>query len=189
MKKLQIKTYEMCGDYYDEMKEIYNQFVISKGGTFYEKDNVIDRLIRIGEIAKLAELPDIKFYTVCAFVGKKLAGYAILREKTVPSEKNVTNELYVSLIAVDKNFQGQGIGKALMNYAIHHSKGYERIASGAFIKNTASLKLHEKVGFSVLSSYKYSSLNGEHEGETYINFVHKLPKINSTLTVDEKEME
>ena len=175
MKKLQIKLYDKCGDYYNEMKEIYDQFVISKGGFLHEQYCLIDYVLSQTDKNKR------KLYTACAFIGEKLVGFAML------SHIYPKNELYVSLIAVDKNYQGRGIGKALMNYAIHHSKGYASITSGAYLKNTASLHLHRETGFIIYSARK--CLSGEHAGDKYLCFVRQPPQKNLPLKCEEQEVE
>ena len=55
-------------------------------------------------------------------------------------------------VYIGKNTRGQGIGKALMQRLIETSEaaGYWTLQSGIFPENTASIHLHEKVGFRFL---------------------------------------
>jgi len=52
-------------------------------------------------------------------------------------------------VYISAQSRGQGVGKALMQHLIGESEkaGFWTIQSGIFPENTASIKLHERVGF------------------------------------------
>jgi aminoglycoside 6'-N-acetyltransferase I len=56
---------------------------------------------------------------------------------------------YIEGIYVEKEYQKQGIGTALIHYAEQWAKeqGCVELASDALIENTASYEFHTKVGF------------------------------------------
>ena len=163
---IKIKTYDQFGDYYEEMKRIYDQHTVSQGG--YLDDNCI-----IDYIFEYVKEFNKKLYTACAFVDGKFAGFVIL------SDFFNDNELYIALIAVDEKYKRQGVGEALMNYAIIHSRGYDKITSNAFLKNSASVGLHLKLGFHISSEERF--LEGEHAGDIYIYFSQQPPKATENL--------
>ena len=72
-------------------------------------------------------------------------------------------------ISVDKNFQGLGIGKALMEKIIDIADNWLmliRIELGVFTDNTAAINLYKYFGFLVEGEKKYALIrNGKYENE------------------------
>ena len=56
---------------------------------------------------------------------------------------------YISDLAVDKSFEGQGVGRALMNIANEwaRERGYQLLTLYVFASNTRAQQLYEKNGF------------------------------------------
>lgn len=73
---------------------------------------------------------------------KKIVGYISLTKNYMKK-----GDLYVGQIAVKKDFQGQGIGTAMYNYLIHHSKGYTEISAHVNEDNIVSQKTLKNAGF------------------------------------------
>ena len=169
MEGLKIKTFLRTGDYYNQMQEIYSQSTISNGGLLDDR-NIIDFML------DSAKKENYNLYTACAFDGDKLVGFAML------ANCFVENELYVVLLAVDKAYQRKGVGKALLNYAVHHSKGYDRITSEALLKNTASVNTHFSSGFKCIN--ERILYYGPFTGSRSLTFVAQPPKENAYLKDD-----
>ena len=81
-------------------------------------------------------------YVLIAIHENKIIGYALLKENFL-----CQNDIYVMQVAVDKNFQHQGVGSSLYEYAYHYSKGYDYFTASVDKKNPVSQHFHEKCGF------------------------------------------
>jgi len=60
--------------------------------------------------------------------------------------------IIVDLIAVDSQFQKQGIGKNMIQYAENNLKDFELIKVGTQIINRPSISLYENMGFKITSA-------------------------------------
>ena len=58
-------------------------------------------------------------------------------------------DLYLSEIAIDENFRGQGIGRKVILDAIEYarSKNFKRLILDADLRNESAKSLYEKLGF------------------------------------------
>ena len=81
-----------------------------------------------------------------AFLGERLCGWAAL---SPVSSRCVYGGVAEVSVYVGSNCQGKGVGKALMARLIAESErqGYWTLQSGIFPENSASIRLHEAVGF------------------------------------------
>ena len=78
----------------------------------------------------------------------RLVGFVLLRSKT-DTEKIAE----IELIAVEPEFHGKGIGKALVARAIRHYQGKtSRIQVGTQAKNLRAIQLYTRMGFSIVRS-------------------------------------
>ncbi len=130
-----IKKYE------NDIKRIYHQFDTDNGGEFPTKYGTTFEYYD-----KRAKINGKTPFTICAFDGDKLVGFLEV------SDSSYKGYLHVLILAVDEKYRNQGVGQKLMDYAIHHSKGYKGVISEAFLKNTPSVKLHLKMGFKLMKS-------------------------------------
>ena len=80
------------------------------------------------------------------------------------SNLNENKEGIISLVGIDKSYQGLGIGKKLMNYVLTHfyKKGVTIVNVGTQIDNISALNFYIASGFRIASSsnsfhkhYKY----------------------------------
>jgi len=86
---------------------------------------------------------------------KKIAGFMI----GVVSE----NQGVVKLIAVNKEYRGQGIGKSLMEFIFNHfqQKGVKEIQAHTRIQNESGITFLKSFGFEIIETVKNYYLNGE----------------------------
>ena len=61
-------------------------------------------------------------------------------------------DLVIDLIAVEEKFRRMGIARAMIHFAETALRGFEEIAVGTQIANVPSIRLYEKLGFTVASS-------------------------------------
>jgi mycothiol synthase len=86
-----------------------------------------------------------------AYKNGKVVGYCQCTDEYAHEDKG-----FISLIGVNHEYQGQGIGEALLKAGISHSftKGYKVIELSVDTGNeSGALKLYEKVGFKAESSW------------------------------------
>lgn len=106
-----------------------------------------DKLTVIGDIESKA--------LYCYEEEKNIKGIITLSEEQDPEYAtlnwrfNPKKILVVHRICIDPDYQGKGIGKALMKYAEDYGreKGYEALRLDAFIQNPISCGLYEKIGY------------------------------------------
>lgn len=79
-------------------------------------------------------------YNLIVELDGKIIGYAALKDKE-------NNELYVSLIAIDKRYQGMGIASKIYEFLKKNTKQYTTLTADVRITNIGSQKLHKKQGF------------------------------------------
>lgn len=62
-------------------------------------------------------------------------------------EKNPDGSVYLSGLAIDPEFQGQGIGREVMNQIMKELAGAKKIMLMTHPENTAAVKLYSSFGF------------------------------------------
>lgn len=112
-------------------------------------------------------------YLVCIKIKHKIVGYAALKENFLSGLLN-KKDLYIYQIAIRKKFQGKGFGTKLLNFVIKHSKGYEVVTSNVNPENTASIKLHEKIGMKNYGTCDFG-----------ITFIKPVDNIENNSSLDE----
>ena len=93
--------------------------------------------------------PEDRFrLTFLALVEDKIAGHIVLEKG--PLEANWHRRL-INGVGVEKDYLGQGVGKALMKAGIDYAreKGIEYIDLGVFSNNTPAVSLYKKLGFEI----------------------------------------
>ncbi len=137
------------------------------------KENDLDKIVKINRLfedqifirdrddfKKLLE--DCEIY-VAESEDKKIVGYlTFINDSSDYSEETLnwfrerfSHFLYVQQIAVDKTYQGKGIGSSLYKYLIKHANSvYSSIFCDLFIqpKNIQSHNFHTKLGFKQIDS-------------------------------------
>lgn len=81
-------------------------------------------------------------YLVVARLNQNIIGYAFLKKDFYRK-----NDMYVSQIALDKNYQREGIGTKIYEYIFKHLKGFNSISCHIRIYNLGSRLFHESCGF------------------------------------------
>lgn len=89
-------------------------------------------------------------YIVVARLNQNIIGYAFLKKDFYRVQ-----DMYVSQIAVDKNYQLQGVGTNMYHYIFKHLKGFESISCHIRIRNSGSKIFHESCGFSAKIDIRY----------------------------------
>ena len=83
----------------------------------------------------------------------KVVGYCYVSSWKKKAAYNKTVE---STVYIEKDFQGKGIGRALMNKLINELKerSFHAVIACITVPNPSSVKLHEKLGFRQVSKFK-----------------------------------
>jgi Sortase and related acyltransferases len=126
---------------------IYNYY-IEKSTITFETDPV-----SVEEMSeRIAAISGKYLYFVYEESGKVI-GYCYVSSWKKKAAYNKTVE---STIYIEKDFQGQGIGRALMNELINKlkEKSFHAVIACITTPNPESVKLHEKLGFRQVSEFK-----------------------------------
>ena len=125
-----------------EMLEIYNYEVQNSNATFSWSDRTMEEGKRWLFDHNIKNHP-----MVVAEEGGKVAGYASLSEYRTKEAYDSTVELSVY---IHRDYRHKGYGEALMKHVIDLAKADEKthsIVSVITADNVASIRLHEKLGF------------------------------------------
>lgn len=105
----------------------------------------------------LAELnsPDSEFYF--AYSNTDIVGYLKINFKEAQTEFKETKGLEVERIYVVKNFQGQQIGKRLINFTLQTAKEkkLDYIWLGVWDKNIKAIEFYKKNGFEISGTHSF----------------------------------
>lgn len=103
----------------------------------------------------------LSFGRLVAEVGEKIAGWVALSPYS-------TRQVYIGVVEVgiyvDPDFQGNGIGSALLEnvLGVCEKEGVWTVQASIFPENAASLALHQKFGFRVVGRReRIAQLNGK----------------------------
>lgn len=116
-------------------------------------------------------------YVVCAIKEEKVLGYISLVD-----DNKFSGDLYMLQVAVDKEERGKGIANVLLDYVLHHSKGFTRVACDIKWNNEKSIKVHEKAGFTRKGncesgrSYRYVVMTENIKDNDYIEYTDEKEK-------------
>ncbi|MBK9271086.1 MAG: GNAT family N-acetyltransferase [Saprospiraceae bacterium] len=134
----------------DELREISIK-------TFYEsfamgntEENMRKYLTEAFSLEQLsAELTDenVEFYF--ASIHQERIGYIKLNHGLAQTEMKEDNALEIERIYVLRNYQGQKVGQALYEKALHIARQHklDYIWLGVWEKNTAAIRFYERIGF------------------------------------------
>ncbi len=105
---------------------------------------------------------DINFFLIVK-LGNKAVGYAKLRENNNPFHNKKVNAVELERIYVKKEFQGNGIGQALLDkcLAFARLRKHPVMWLGVWEKNLKALKFYQKLGFVVFGSHLFELGNEE----------------------------
>jgi len=134
-------------------------------------DIVCENLVVNGGTLKFPTIIYRCQYIICAVKDDKVLGFAGMVKNFAKA-----NDFYIMQIAVHKPEMGKGIGSALMEYLIHHSRGFDYITSNAEENNVASNNLHLKMGFEQFKSnsgYFYILPTEKIRDNAYIHFTEE----------------
>ncbi len=177
MEKIKIEVLSLRNKYNDQIFEIYRQNTCSNGG-FFSDDNVLE------VINEQAIEAGKRSLFVCAVKDDKVLGFIQLSEAWVP------NSLYIAFLAVDKDYRREGIATALLEYVIHHSKGYKNLNIETSEANTIADKLYQSIGFKYILSYEVTnSTNNEKKVQNFYNIITKDIKHNKKLLLTQSAKE
>lgn len=145
MEDLEFVVVKKKDDLMSQVLRIYHQHDINHDGIF-------DNKCIFGLLEDIAFETATKNYYVCAMKGDNVIGFVSLMEGYIEGS------LYIAVLAVDKDYQKQGIGSALVNYALHHSKGFPTVSVECMGHNDNAVKLYEKIGFDFVLSYEANTV-------------------------------
>ena len=126
---------------------IYNYYIEISTITFETEPVSVEEMA-----ARIADISEKYPYFVYEESGK-VAGYCYV---TSWKKKAAYNKTVESTIYIDKDFQGKGIGRALVNKLINElrEKSFHAVIACITIPNPTSVKLHEELGFRQVSEFK-----------------------------------
>lgn len=134
----------------------------------FEKDNdpkdfksYVDAAFEKNTIAKQLKHPNSVFYF--AFLEERLVGYFKLNISDAQTDIKSEESIELERIYVDKDFQGQHIGKYMLLEAIklasQQNKTY--LWLGVWENNTAAIRFYQKHGFVKFGTHPYHIGNDE----------------------------
>jgi ribosomal protein S18 acetylase RimI-like enzyme len=102
------------------------------------------------------------------YAGGELAGYIKLNESPSQTDINDTKSLEIERIYVAKEFQGRGLGNALMNEAVELAQKRNKlyIWLGVWEKNERAVLFYKKNGFYKVGTHSF--FMGEEEQTDFI---------------------
>ena len=94
---------------------------------------------------------------ILVFDDDQLAGYAFMREKSLPDELTGLNAIEIARIYAGQSFIGKGIGKALMEncLAVATEKGKNLVWLGVWEHNQTAISFYKKWGFEKFSTHEF----------------------------------
>ncbi|GJM29611.1 MAG: N-acetyltransferase [Cyclobacteriaceae bacterium] len=116
--------------------------------------------------ATLKQLEDAGNFFLLAQLNKKSIGYAKLRENNKPFHDKTINAVELERIYVLKDYQGEGVGKNLLEDCLAFAKlrKYPVMWLGVWEQNLSALKFYQRQGFVVFGSHKFD-LGGEEQND------------------------
>jgi ribosomal protein S18 acetylase RimI-like enzyme len=104
--------------------------------------------------AELAE-PRSRFYFL--YQGPELAGYLKLNEAGAQTDMNEPGSIEIERIYVRREFQGQGLGRFLMDQAVGIARqfGAKSLWLGVWQKNTGAIGFYRRMGFQTFASHTF----------------------------------
>lgn len=127
--------------------EIYNEVVKNSHSTFdLNPQTMVQRRRWFSEHGG-------RYPLVVAETRGQVIGYASLSKFRDKPAYSKTGE---SSVYVHRSFQGKGVGTLLMKEIVVRAKrfGYHTVIAGIALPNEASLRLHERMGFAYVGSFK-----------------------------------
>src|SRR5690349_21069771 len=105
-----------------------------------------------GEAQQRAELSDPACVVLLAERGSELAGYAMVRDRALPSgtsSVDLGNAMEIARLYAGKRWIGAGVGATLMQscLALAASRGCDRIWLGVWERNARAIAFYERWGF------------------------------------------
>ncbi len=94
---------------------------------------------------------------VFLYCNSELAGYMKLNEACAQTDVHDDESLEIERIYVDKKFQGEGLGRALMSRAIDTAaeRGKKYVWLGVWEKNEKALRFYERTGFRQVGTHVF----------------------------------
>ena len=115
-----------------------------------------------------AELSDENSVFYFLYRGGKLAGYLKLNEAPAQTDIHDEQSLEIERIYVSKEFQGEGLGRCLMEKAISTANGGRKkyVWLGVWEKNEKALRFYKRNGFYQIGTHSF--VMGDDEQTDYI---------------------
>ena len=115
-----------------------------------------------------AELSDPHSVFYFLYQDDRLAGYLKLNEGPAQTEFHDKESLEIERIYVSKEFQGEGLGRCLMDKSIAAAKGRKKnyIWLGVWEKNAKALHFYKKNGFYQIGTHSF--VMGDDEQTDYL---------------------
>jgi len=130
---------ELLPDHWEDIRTIYLQGIATKHATFQKEAPSWEEWNK-GHLSNLRYI---------AVIDGAIAGWAVL--SPVSSRCVYAGVTEVS-VYIHESYRGKGVGQALLQKLINESEANNiwTLQSGIFPENTASIALHEKLGFRII---------------------------------------
>jgi ribosomal protein S18 acetylase RimI-like enzyme len=104
-----------------------------------------------------AELNDPGIRYDFLFKGAELAGYVKLNLPGSQTDHNDPESLEIERIYVRREFQGQGLGRALIEHALRFARqaGMKTAWLGVWQENTAAIGFYQRMGFQTFATHDF----------------------------------
>ena len=133
----------------DDIVHIWRQGVLDQGAAADENHLQINALQKEFLFQLEQQNYDFKFW-ICLTTDNRIAGWQSILPFHVSPNPIVKSSFGQSSTYVRKEFQGQGIGKLLLNHALEYCKTYSNIKyvfGIVLTENKKSLKMCDEIGF------------------------------------------
>lgn len=132
-------------------------------------DQYLRESFSLEKLSSQIQKPSIHYFLIC--IGRETVGYVKLNEAASQSDVNDPRSIELERIYIKSDFQGKGLGEAVLNHFINFSKGrFEYIWLGVWEKNLKAIKFYEKSGFQKFAEHPF--ILG---GDTQTDILMKLP--------------
>jgi L-amino acid N-acyltransferase len=142
--KLNFKIRDAHRNDMNSVREIFNEVLINTTATFEEEPSSLKTWIEIFDLKLSQKMPFIVAEHNSVVIGygtygpfRKASGYKITVEHS---------------LHIDRQYRGQGIGKAILNALIQKASesSIENMIAAVDADNLSSIKLHENLGFKIV---------------------------------------
>ena len=138
----------------------------SESNTSSNLNAYMDKAFQIDKLKTELSNPHSTFYFL--YTENEIAGYLKLNEWEAQTDINDLKSIEVERIYLLKDFQGKGLGKALMDNAVEVAKGFNKdyIWLGVWEKNEKAIAFYKRNGFYIIDQHSF--FMGDEEQTDYL---------------------